>query len=88
MKIKEGFILRKVGKENVVVATGKASVLLNGIIKVNEAGTLLWNELINGADEKQLAEKLIAQYGISEDAASKDTAVFLDKLRAARCIED
>ena len=38
MKINEGFVLRKVGKDQVVVAIGEASARLNGLIKLNGTG--------------------------------------------------
>ena len=50
MKISEGFVLRKVGKEQVVVALGEASALLNGLIKLNGSGVVLWKQLeLSGA---------------------------------------
>ena len=41
MKIKDGFMLRKVGGQNVVVAVGKASRDFNGIIRLNDTGKFL-----------------------------------------------
>ena len=38
MKIKNGFMLRKVGAQNVVVAVGEASRSFNGIIRLNDSG--------------------------------------------------
>ena len=38
MKLKEGFILRKVGIQYVVAATGKASENFNGMMRLNESG--------------------------------------------------
>ena len=35
MKTKEGFILRKVGAQYVVAATGKASENFNGMMRLN-----------------------------------------------------
>ena len=45
MKIRNGFMLRKVGGQNVVVAVGAASRDFNGIIKLNETGAFLWELL-------------------------------------------
>ena len=44
MKIKDGFMLRKVGGQNVVVAVGKASRDFNGIIRLNDTGRFLWEK--------------------------------------------
>lgn len=87
MKIKEGFILRTVAKENVVVAVGKASVLLNGIIKLNNTGAFLWNILKDGADKEELIGQLRAKYGIEQQIAEKDVEAFLATLENVGCIE-
>ena len=36
MKVKDGFILRKVGRQYVVAATGEASRNFNGMMRLNE----------------------------------------------------
>ena len=87
MKIKEGFVLRKVAGENVVIPVGQACTILNGIIKLNESGLLLWNQLKNGADESGLAHALQDEYGISAEQAAADVAAFLAPLRNAGCLE-
>lgn len=88
MKIVEGFILRKVGKDQVVVAIGKASALLNGLIKLNDSGVVLWKLLADGADEGRLVQALQKEYGIPQQVAQQDVASFLQTLRSVGCIED
>ena len=57
MKINEGFVLRKVGKDQVVVAIGEASARLNGLIKLNGTGVELWKQLEQGAGRDELANR-------------------------------
>ena len=40
MKIKEGYRLRKVGNNSIVVAVG--GINFTGLITVNETGTFIW----------------------------------------------
>ena len=87
MKIKEGFVLRKVGKEQVVVAIGPAAAALNGLIKLNASGVLLWKALEQGADQKALADALVREYGISRQQAETDAAAFLKPLQEIGCVE-
>ena len=87
MKIKEGFILRTVAKENVVVAVGRASVLLNGIIRLNRSGVFLWNILKDGAQKEELVRRLQEEYGITQARAEKDVDAFLKPLFEVGCIE-
>ena len=87
MKIKEGFILRTVAKENVVVAIGEASSVLNGIIKLNNTGAFLWGFLKNGADQEKLIYEMQKKYKISEEVARKDVDTFIKSLESIGCIE-
>ena len=88
MKIKENFILQTVADSNVVVPVGEASAVLNGVIVLNDSGAILWNLLLEQADSKGLAGKLMEEYGISAEKASHDVEVFLDTLRKIGCLEE
>lgn len=86
MRIKKGFLLRKVGGQNVVVAVGEASLEFNGIIRLNDTGKFLWEQLINDSTEEQLLAALLNEYDIDEAGAKADIAEFLDKLRKAELL--
>ena len=45
MKIKEGFLLRQVGGNYVIVPVGAQSVDFRCIITLNEVGAFLWQKL-------------------------------------------
>lgn len=80
MKIREGFVLRKVGKEQVVVAIGEAAALLNGLIKLNASGVVLWKRLEQGAQRSELADALLEKYDITREQAEADVDAFLKPL--------
>ena len=44
MKIKQGFMLREVAGNYVVVAVGEASKKFNGVINLNESGAFIWKK--------------------------------------------
>ena len=83
MKIKEGFILRKVGKQYVVVATGKASKEFHGMIRLNASAASLFNRLKKESEEGELIQALMEEYGISEEIAKEDTEHFLVAMKEA-----
>ena len=88
MKIKDGFILRKVSEAYVVIATGEAAASFNGMITLNETGALLWEKLASGCDGKKvLVEALLAEYDVSEALAAKDVDAFVAKVEAAGSLE-
>lgn len=88
MKIKKGFMLRTVANESVVIPIGAASVSMNGIIRLNETGVLLWQALAKGdVSAEELAELLMREYDISKAQADEDVQAFLKMLEPAKCIE-
>lgn len=83
MKIKDGFILRKVGGQNVVVALGQASRSFNGIIRLNETGRFLWEQLSDEKTKEQLCSALLSEYDVTEGQARQDVSEFIDTLEKA-----
>lgn len=88
MKIKTGFIVRSVGGNRMVVATGARSKEFGGMIRLNESGNVLWNALAKGAEQKDLTEALLAEYDVDEATAQADVAAFIDTLRAAGVLDE
>ena len=87
MKIKEGFILRKVGIQFVVAATGKASEHFNGMMRLNESGAFAFRMMQQGITEEELTIRLMEEYEVSEQTARKDVAAFTAALREADALE-
>ena len=83
MKIKDGFILRKVGIQYVVAATGKASENFNGMLRLNESGASAFRLLQEGITEAELVERIAAEYEVSQETARADVAQFLARLQEA-----
>ena len=79
MKIKDGYIIKKLGTGYVVVTVGEASKDFNGLIRLNETGAFLWNRILEGIDTKEkLAEAMTEAYeGLNEETAKKDLEEFL-----------
>ena len=79
MKLKEGFILRTVAGETVVIPTGD-DLDLNMMITLNGTGKLLWEQLEKGAEEAELVSALLAEYDVDEQTAQNHVALFLKQL--------
>ena len=87
MKIKEGFILRKVGIQYVVAATGKASENFNGMMRLNESGAFAFRLLQEGITKDELVRRIVAEYDVGEEAARRDVENFLAALDEANALE-
>ena len=83
MRVKRGFILRKVGAQYVVAATGEASKNFNGMIRLDESGAFAFNLLKNEITEQELLAALIEKYPGQEAEIENALPNFLNKLREA-----
>ncbi|MBO5136163.1 MAG: PqqD family protein [Clostridia bacterium] len=88
MKIKNGYVLRRVADSAVVVAVGDEIVNFGGMINLNDTGAFLWERLEAGADKNELLEAMLKEYDVTEDVASEGIEQFLNKLREAGLIEE
>ncbi len=79
MKLKNGFILREVAGETVVVPSGD-TLDLNMMITLNDTATFLWKQLENETDEDKLVKALLCEYEITEEDARKHIKKFLETL--------
>ena len=79
MKIKDGFMLRQVAGQNVVLPADSA-LDLNMMITLNETGAFLWERLQNDTDEAALVEALLEEYDVDEETAKQSVQAFVKKL--------
>lgn len=79
MKLKEGFVLRTVAGDTIVVPTG-ATLDLNMMITLNETGKFLWEKLEKGAEEEELVAALLSEYDVAEETAKAHVVAFVQKL--------
>lgn len=73
MRIKEGFILRSICGEYVVVGEGLAQVNFNKMLSLNDSAAFLWKEL-EGKDftQETMVELLQDRYDVSTEQAAAD----------------
>ena len=74
MKIKEGFVLRQVCGENVIVGEGLGTIDFGKLISLNETAAWLWQKALEQGTFTidSLAEALCAEYEVADDKARKD----------------
>ena len=80
MKIKEGFILREIMGNYVVVAVGSASKDFRGMIKLNSTAVDIWNLLGEGKNENEICEILLSQYDVERSQLEKDIRTTVNRL--------
>ena len=82
MEIKKQVILRSVAGEHMLIPVGETVFEYNGIFMITESGKFLWENIVNGKDEKELADLLAQEYGIDNNTAAADVNEFLEMLRS------
>ena len=80
MKLKDGFILRTVAGETVVLPAAGVTDF-DMMITLNETGKLLWEQLEAGAEEADLVKALLAEYDVSEERAAQSVSAFVAHLK-------
>jgi len=80
MKIKEGFMLKEIAGDIVVVPTGNNVVDFSAIIMLNETGSFLWKALEGGADKPQMLKLMLAEYSVDAQTAEADIDSFIQKM--------
>lgn len=80
MRIKEGFTLREIIGQFVVIGEGLKQVNFNKMISMNESAAYLWKG-VEGKDftVEDLTNLLTDKYDVSEEQAASDAAAISQK---------
>lgn len=86
MKLKEGFMLRQVAGEWIVVPLGERVVEFNGIMTLSESGALLWRSLEKDISKEELVKVILREYEVDEEIVRNDIQEFITKLEETKLI--
>ena len=79
MKIKDGFLLRQIAGQTVVLPTG-SELDLNMMITLNDTGAFLWELLQEETSKEALVAALLKEYDVDEARAYACVDSFIEKL--------
>ena len=79
MKLKDGFLLREVAGQIVVLPIG-GDLDMDLMITLNDTGAFLWEKLQKETDENALVAAVLAEYDTDEATAKQAVAGFVEKL--------
>lgn len=82
MKIKDGYIVRKIGTKYYAVSAARAAEG-GGMIALNETGAFIWELLKNDTDVAAIAKELAEKYEIDLETATRDSEAFICMLKEA-----
>lgn len=81
MKAKQGFTLRSICGEKILVAEGLENIDFTKIISMNETAAYLWERIANGEDftNEKLADLLTEEYEVDKETALADCSEMTKK---------
>lgn len=83
MKIKDGFLVKKIVDDYLVVPTGDNIVDFAVAVSLNESGAFLWEQLKSDRTKDDLIRALMAEYEeVDKFVAEKDVVEFINLLKA------
>ncbi len=81
MRLKDGFMLKKILDDYIVVPTGDNIVDFAVAVSLNESGAFLWEQLSKERTIFELADALAAEYSVSSEDVIGDVAEFAELLK-------
>ena len=89
MKIKNGFVLRQVCGEDVIVGEGLGAVNFGKLLALNETAAWLWKQALELGDFtiESLADKLCEEYDVTAEVAKQDVAAIIAEWQNVGVVE-
>ena len=89
MRIKDGFIKRKVAGKDIVVALGKNTAEFNKMLTLNETASFIFDLLTEDCTEEDIVRALADTYeDVDEELIKSDVSAFVAKLRETGVLID
>ena len=89
MKTKEGFVLREVCGEKVIVGEGLGTIDFGKLISLNETAAWLWKKAVEIGDFSidSLTEALCEEYEVSTEKAREDVSQMVARWQEVGIVE-
>lgn len=81
MKLKEGFLLHQTGDETLVVASGPAAAVFNGLIRNNETAGFIFEQLQRPTTEAAIVDAMARRYDAPREQMAADVHQMVQRLR-------
>ena len=88
MKAKNGFVLRKVVDEQILMPVGDNIGQFNGTVLMNDVSAFVWEKLQEPVTKEELLQAVLSEFEVDEETASRDLDEFLEKFAGLGIIEE
>ena len=83
MRVDDGFVLREIAGDYVIIPTGKTVLDFNGMVTVNEVGVSIWKMLQEETTFENIVQGILDEYDADEETVKADVQEFLDRIKEA-----
>ena len=87
MKIKNGFVLKSIAGENIVMPAGENIGTFDGAIVLNEVAAFIWSKMEESVSRNELLELIISEFDVDKEKAAADLDALILKLSGYGVIE-
>ncbi len=88
MKAREGFILRNLAGEYLLMPKGEKIKNYDSVVLMNELSAFVWGKMQNPVTQSDLLEAVLNEYDVDEKTAREDLDGLLAELKEAGVIDD
>ena len=81
MRIKQGFVVREIAGEYILIPVGETALQIRGMISLSESGYLIYQKLQEDCEKADLIQAVLNEYEVERPVAEADVEDFLDQLR-------
>ena len=87
MRIKEGFLLKEVANDYIIVPIDDKFLDFGAVVTLNDTGAFLWKVMTKDFTYESAADSLIKEYDIDYNTALKDVISFSELLKEKDLLE-
>ena len=88
MKAKNGFVLRKVVDEQILMPVGDNIGQFNGTVLMNDVSAFVWEKMQEPVTKEELLQAVLSEFEVDEETASRDLDELLEKFAGLGIIEE
>lgn len=88
MKLDEGFLIRDIAGEDVLVPIGSKVIDFKGLITLTPVGGFIYRLLGDKKSQDEIVDTIIREYDVCRETAESDLAEFLVSLREQGVLTD
>lgn len=88
MKVKDGFTLRNVIGENILMPTGDNIGKFDGTVIFNEVSAFVWEKMQTPVSREDLLGAILGEFEVDKETAEKDLDALLEKLSSLGLIDE